>query len=118
MSDAERIAELEYENAWLKAELGLVAERATVVAQDLKLTPQQARLALLLFAAYPRPLNRDVLDARLPNVWHGEDRCAEAIRVLVWQTRQRTGKHFIVTCGHLGYRLSESGRQRIAGVLA
>jgi hypothetical protein len=71
-----------------------------------------------MYAAYPRPLRASFISDRLPNVWHGEDRSHEAIRALVWQARQRIGRHSVITCGHLGYRLADSARAMISEALA
>lgn len=110
MSPGERIAQLEAENAYLRAELGLTRtnDQLDRLRSSLRISPSQAALLLALADAQNRPLTIDQLEERLPSV-HGQvDRDTSFVRVLVYQLRRQLGQDVIET-GSKAYRIGARG---------
>lgn len=115
MTSAERIAQLEAENAWLRAELGLAEDldRHERLRQALSLSNGQTHLVLALHGARGRPLTLVQIDERIPAKLGRADRQLSYVRVLVYQTRLRIGRDAIEGLTR-AYRLTPAGL-RIVG---
>lgn len=109
MTDAERIAELQAEVAYLRSELGLSIRHGHVHAlcRELKVTRSQATVLLVLRAANSRGLTLEQLDERIPQT-HGRPRAGFTVRVFIYQIRKQLGADVIDSMVG-GYRLSSSG---------
>lgn len=117
MTDAERIAELEAENAYLRSELGLSVRHGHVHAlcRELSLTRSQATILLALKAAGGRGLTREQVDERTPRS-HGRPRSGFTVRAFVYQIRQKLGSDVIDSMPG-GYRLTPAGAAVLDAVL-
>jgi DNA-binding response OmpR family regulator len=118
--DARRIAELEAENAWLKAELGLRDERIPTLQRLFRLTPQEARVLSMIYSGRGRWVLKDFIEASLPE-YRGE-RIGRTKIVMVYVSHLRTkfGRTGIISAGRgeIGaYRLSTSAVIRIDSAL-
>jgi len=118
MSLAERIAQLEAENAYLRAELGLSRsiEQLDKLRADLRLSPHQAALLLTLADARGRPLTLEQLDERLPSVHGRPERDPSFVRVLVHQLRRHLGRDVVET-GTKSYRIGARGAHLVTKAL-
>lgn len=110
MTPAERIAQLEAENAWLRAELGLSQDldRHERLRQAFGLSTGQACLVLALHGARGRPLSLLQIDERIPAKIGRADRQLGYVRVLVYQTRRKIGREAIGSLVR-AYHLTPSG---------
>lgn len=117
MSDADRIAQLEADNAWLRSELGLSIRAGQVHAlcRELKVTRAHAYILLALKAAGDRGLTIEQLDDRVP-VSQGRPREGFTVRVFIYQIRRRLGREAIDSMAG-GYRLSATGAALLDPVL-
>lgn len=110
----DRIAKLESENAWLRAQLRERFDANAIIGPALKLTPMQGCIILLLYEARGRVLSRYFLDAQLPLAKNKERVDTQAIDVQISHMRKRLGRSVIENVWGHGFRLSEEGR-RIVG---
>lgn len=114
MTDADRIAQLEEEVAYLREELGLsqAATKITAFRGALGLTPYEARMTIALHAAYPRVMSK----AALFDAMEGSrsEVCIKIVDVYICKLRQKLGAGSITTAWGVGYALSEAGDQHIA----
>lgn len=118
MTDADRIAFLENEVAYLRSELALCAAVDDVarMMRVFGLTPQEAEILYMLCAANGRCLTFDFINDNAPNKFP-PDRGRENTKVHVHRIRKAIGKSMIQTVYSIGYcvpadRLIEI-RQRI-----
>lgn len=114
MTSEDRIAELEAENAWLRAQLRERFDANAIIGPALKLTPMQGCIILLLYEARGRVLSTYFIDDNLPLLKNKERESPRAIEVQIHHLRKRLGKAVIENVWGHGYRLSEEGR-RIVG---
>lgn len=117
MTDADRIAELEAEVAYLRSELGLSIRHGHVHAlcRELKITRSHATVLLALRAASGRGLSLEQLDDRIP-LAHGRPRAGYTVRVFIYQIRKQLGADVIDSMVG-GYRLSSAGFALLDSVL-
>lgn len=120
MTDAERIAELEEENAWLRSELGLIqgADRLATVRRTFGLQPGDASLVLALYQAKGSVRNKLQLHEAIPAVWvDHDDRGLKIIDVRICRLRKRLGHDAIETLWGQGYRLTAEGIAKVSEAL-
>lgn len=119
MIAAERIAQLEAENAYLRAELGLTRtiDQLDRLRVGLRISPCQAALLLALADARGRPLTIEQLEERLPSAQGQVDRDTSFVRVVVYQLRRQLGRDVIET-GTKSYRIGDRGAVLVAQALA
>jgi DNA-binding response OmpR family regulator len=118
VTDAERIAELQEEVAYLKAELGLVEDREKVdrLRAAYGLSPGSARLLLALYAAKGAlRTTYQLLDA-IPPV-SGSDRDVSLVSVWVCHLRRAMGRDVVKNSFGLGYRVTETGMEQVRAVI-
>lgn len=114
-TDAERIAELEAEVAWLKSELGL-QEESTAIAKlaDTGLTPLEARLVLAMYRTR-RTLSPEVLFDYLPHPSDGAD--LTIVKSAIHRIRRKWGSLSVETVAAVGYRLTTTGEAVVTAAL-
>ena len=114
-----RIAQLEAENAYLRAELGLTRsiDQLDRLRVSLRISPSQAALLLALADAQSRPLTIEQLEERLPSAHGHVERDTSFVRVVVYQLRRQLGRDVVET-GTKSYRISARGAQLVAQALA
>jgi DNA-binding response OmpR family regulator len=112
VTDAERIADLEYQVAYLRERLEGRFDASAQVCERLGLTPQLARLLLLLYHAGGRLVTHQWLEHELPNGKPFSEReTPDAMKVLVSLLRKRIGWDSIETKWGYGYRLTAQGME-------
>lgn len=114
MTDAERIAELEAEVAYLRAELGLSIGSTHIdrLRSRLQVTPNQARLLLILNAARGRVMAcHQLLDAILGVE---SDTQPKVIDVMVCRIRAVCGHGVVRNVWGLGYAITPAGGEMVA----
>jgi DNA-binding response OmpR family regulator len=117
MTDAERIAKLEEENAWLRDELGLTnsAVKRHGIRKRFWLTEAQADLVLGLCASN-RPMSYQRLVEMLPMGADSENpRTLAATHVC--RIRKKIGFESVETLPGFGFRMTDEGRQLLAPLL-
>jgi two-component system copper resistance phosphate regulon response regulator CusR len=120
VTDAERIAELEDEVAFLRGELALI-ENVTVrarAAQILGLSGQESRVFSMLYQAKGRVLSRGYIDDHLRQV-HTQERepGTKTIDVHVSRIRKQLGFGTIETVKGVGYCVPHSEAARIGKMI-
>ncbi|HEV2365195.1 MAG TPA: helix-turn-helix domain-containing protein [Caulobacteraceae bacterium] len=111
--------DLEAENAWLRAQLAERAEAEEVahVACALRLPPTPALLLLFLQRRGHRYTSKAFLDEIFPTDGD-EGRAPNTWSVHVWRIRRALGFDAVETLWGFGYRLTPTGRARLAEVRA
>lgn len=122
-----RIAELEEEVSHLKRELGQQTnerEVARITAHFKRTTsaarPSAARLVAFLYGANGRPVHWTALLETMPardRTREPLDRLDNNVRIWVSNARKYLGKDSIATVQGIGYRLTETGLERVASIL-
>jgi DNA-binding response OmpR family regulator len=123
MSDAERIAQLEAQVAWLRAELALDVDvdAVTRIRERLGLTHGQAVVLWALYRRRGRPLTRVQLSELDLGPCSRDERSPTYLRVYICRLRAQLGRGVIATVGRGeargGYVLSEGGRQLLKPIV-
>ncbi len=120
MSDAERIAELEEENAWLRSELGLVVDgdQLATLRKTYEMATGAACLVLALYRAKGRLLNKLQLHEAIPAIWKDHDeRCVKIVDVRICHARKGVGRDAIETICGQGYGLTPEGMEKVRAAL-
>lgn len=117
-----RCADLQEQVAYLRSEpaLSIEEERISLTRRALRVSPQEARLLLVLYDS-KRVMSKAALEERLPLLKTEERYIAHnggITTVLVCRIRARLGKDAVVTEWGLGFKLSEAGRALIATALS
>lgn len=118
-SAADRIAELENEVDWLRDQLGLRDEPLSQIACGLKVSPQGARVLMMLYAAGGKWVAADWIDANLP-LLNTTERIRKNMVVYVWQLRKAIGADAIETRGlgvSYALRVTTVGADRVREAL-
>jgi DNA-binding response OmpR family regulator len=119
MSDAERIAELEAENAWLRGELG-AARDADKHETLCKVFGTRHGTSLRLIVALHAAKGRAMTHGQLEDVI-GPDREAEyhedMVKVVVCNARKAIGRDAIRTLWGAGYAMTPAGMAKVDAAL-
>lgn len=111
---------LEEEVAFLKSELGLqaAADRVHTLRRELRMRPGVAALVLRLYDAKGRLVTKAQCVEAIPAVWADREERSDTINnVYVSHARQALGKTAIETCWGEGFRMTETGRAKVAEIL-
>jgi len=114
-----RCAELEDEVRFLKRELGLDVEKNKVgrLQTMLAITPHQARILYVLYAARGRIVTADALDEMIP-AEGGETRDSlEVFKVQICKMRRAVGSNAIQNVWGKGYRITHLGQMVVEEAL-
>lgn len=115
----DRIAELEERVAFLEGELrlGEKTERAANLCRALRCTKGEAHLLLALYDS-GRTLHSNTLSDAIPRRWDdGPENNVVQVMVSRLRRNPNLGHDVIETVWGLGYRLTDSGRQRVAPIV-
>lgn len=115
MSVLDRVAELEAEVAFLRAELGYTRDGDLYVRlrDAWRLTRSEAAMLLRLYSARGRAVPNSVLLEALSE----NDVDPAIVKVRISTVRQKIGQRLIETIWGLGYRLTPEGVAAVLGVI-
>jgi DNA-binding response OmpR family regulator len=119
MSPAERIEELEAENAYLRQELGLAIDATQVAAVRgaYKLRPNACRILVGLALAHPKILARSQVYDFMVH-WTDEPDQDRSLLTYTKMIRDRLGKSAIEVLPNVGLRLSAQAAKQLKEVLS
>ena len=116
----QRCIELEEEVAYLRSELGLLADEDALLTlgRALGVSPVVARLVLALYRANGRLLTVTHLNDAVPSAKGRDEYISQSFFAsLVCLARRPLGRDAIETAWARGYRLSPAGMARVAAIL-
>jgi len=117
----DRCAELEEEVAYLRSELGLLADEDALLTlkRAMRVSPVVARLVYALYRSNGRLLTCAHLEDAIPSKTGRDDYISQSFfGALVCLARRALGRDAIETAWGRGYRLSPAGMARVAAILA
>lgn len=118
-NDCPRCADLQEELAYLRSELGdrVRADEVEELKRAFGLTPQTARLLLVLHQARGRTMTRHQIEDAVPAKCEDDERTYGFVSVIVCQLRRRVGFRNIENIFAAGYRLSPEMNARVAAIV-
>lgn len=122
MTPAERIAELEEENARLRAELGRADDNVLLADVKRRLgsgsgVGAAAHIVVALYLANGAVVSNQRLFDVVPRAWRSLDwRNSKLLHVAICQARKTFGKGAIETVRAVGYRLTDAGLETIHAI--
>lgn len=117
----ERIAELEAEVGYLRAELDARASPVDVTRLQLRyaLSPHEAIIVAELLRVYPKAMPDWVLLEKLPPARRRDDLAQNSIKVRVSHIRHKLGARDVIVSFHAhGYAIGEAWVDRLRAVVA
>lgn len=117
----DRIAELEAENEWLRAALGLREGAVPALMRAFVIPPQQARTLAYIYAARGRWVLRDFIEEQLPANFGERFGRTKIVQVYVSLLRRKLGTAAIIAHGsgeNGAYRLPPETIVRLDAVMA
>lgn len=114
MTDADRIARLEEENAWLRRELGdmVTANELRDLRRAIPMEPKQAKLILRLYHARGRVVTHAQLADTL-----GPEGTISSVKVHFSRLRHLFGQSLVENAYGLGYALTPQAIRLVAAAL-